>query len=330
MLINDPPLTDTTLKEATLTEQQSISPLISGLVYEKSIMMLVAEAGLGKSVISLNLALQMSCGMFGFGHLVTHKPLLVYYIMFERYAYEIIERIKCMEQNIAWNEKNLVIDDKMKGINVLKDSDIDIVCNRVESYSYKSPDVIMLDPIYACVAGGLSKDEPASQFCRFCNILQARFGSALWLNHHSSRQTYAQDGSKVEKDKNYYGSTWLSALVTGMYEMTQRKDIGCLLTCKKDSHGNLLKEIPLSFDHETYCSFLDEDSTDLSKTERLNKYLNKMYNEHREFVFNDMLKHSGISKKYIYELLKNTPYSASIISTKSTGKQSYYKVIKPF
>lgn len=321
-----PPYNSDTLLNAVESESDKLQMLVENFIPEKSITMLAAPSGCGKSTISMQLACELSCGMFCFQGMPTTRPLKVYYIMFESFAHEFFHRVKSFKSRQPYNPDNLWIDDGMKGANTLNERHVHDIIERIETYCQR-PDIIFIDPIYACVPGGLSKDEPAAMFTRFCNILQGKFQCALWLNHHTSRDIY-QEGKKVDREKSFYGSTWLDALVTGMYEMSIRKDdSGSTLTRKKDRFGCLLKEIPLTYDQFTNLSIISQDYTDGSKHNRIVNFLNKMYAEKKEFTYTDIMHHSGASNIYVKKVCSTI--NIYIESTQNIGKQTYFKTLKP-
>jgi len=324
-----PPFTSINLLEELESEKEPLKFLVESLIPERSITMLVAPPGTGKSTLSIQLACELSSGLLAFRGLKTERILNIYYVMAERFAFEAFDKMRYMKQRIPINHDHLWIDDCMKGADTLKPTHVEYMIKRIEQ-NCPHPDIIFLDPIYSLVPGGLSKDEPSAQFCRFCNVLQSKFSCSLWLNHHTSRETYNKDGDKIEKAKAYYGSTWLDALVSGMYELDPRKDqSGCVLVRKKDNFGVLAKEIPLTFDHDTCISILADEYVTENKKLRILAYLNKCYEQKKETSTHDIMTHTGAGVRYIKNIILDPLFKPKIERKDCIGKQTFYKIVSP-
>lgn len=313
------PLTGEALKQSISDKRTERQPYIEGLLYERSIIMLHSAPGVGKSVITAQLAAHLSNATPAFGFMIIPKPRRVYYVQLERDSEETLDRWHHMQKEITFNFDNLCLDDALKGINLIDTKHIELLISRLDKFK---PEVIIFDPIYAGVAGGLSKDEPASQFCRFIGFIQYRYQCAIWLNHHSHRQQY-HAGKAVEEADSFYGSQWLKALVTGSYEITLT-ETGSILKRKKDSHGNLLSKVVLTFDEETYLSSSSFTQTDLSAPERLLAFLEAKKGIKNFHTFDEISSEIKVSHAHLRRLIMRHPFLTLLIKTKSNGKKTLY------
>lgn len=321
------PLTGEPLKEALKETNPERVSLIEGLLYERSVLMVSADPGVGKSTITAQAIAQMSCGLPVFGCLFVPKPIRCLYLPFERGREEILERLKIMQDLIPMNFDNIAINDSFIGYDVLTTNHADII---IDSCKVFNPDVVILDPIYACVSGGLSTDEKASQFTRFSARLQSEVGCANWLNHHTTKQSYNNKGEAIEKEDPFYGSQWLKAHCTAAYYLKKNIESGTTLINKKDTQGNLLKKIKLEYNQEDYISFMDAKNSAISPEDRIRIFLRTKYKStNKTFNFDELLTCiQPLSPGYLRKLMIQVWFIEVVTKSKSTGRKSLYEVIK--
>lgn len=321
-------LSGTLLKTSLESEEEHRQPIISGLLYENSILMIAADPGAGKSMLTACAMAQASSGLPVFGYLNVPKPVRFYYIPSERGLSEIKERLRVLKEHVPINYDYLVLDEDIIGMDVTKDSDADAIINRIKEQPLP-PDIIILDPIYGFVKGGLSKDEKASEFCRFSTRLQKEFSCAIWMNHHTVKQSYDKEGNAIEKADPFYGSQWLKAHVTASFYMS-RTPKGCKLENKKDSHGNLHELMEFNFDEESNLLVATNiESDDSIRTKVLNFILNRKA-ANLPFTFKEVC---GVAKGVCHRTVRRvlvTPQIADLFfKQKSNGKETVYSFQKP-
>ena len=321
-------LTGQSLKDALNEIHPERKALIEGFLYERSILMMSADPGAGKSTITAQAIAQMSCGLPVFGCLFVPRPIKCYYLSFERGREEILERLKVMQDIIPMDFSNIYINDSFIGYNVLDISHADFIIKAI-NHDCMNPDVVFIDPIYASVAGGLSSDEKASQFCRFSARLQSVIGCSNWLNHHTTKESYASDGAVIEKSDPFYGSQWLKAHCTAAYYL-KRKDGGTTLINKKDSQNNLLKKVVLEYNAEDYISFIDQKNVSIPAIDRLKTFLRTKWKSDDRTFFYDQLEAcmQPLSTARLRELTSHAWFKEAVSITKSVGKKSTYNVQK--
>lgn len=321
-------LTGEPLKQALNEIHIDRKPLIEGFLYERSILMMSADPGAGKSTITAQAIAQMSCAMPVFGCLFVPRPIKCYYISFERGREEILERLKVMQEIIPMDFNNIFINDSFIGYNVLDVAHADFIIKAI-NHDCMNPDVVIIDPIYASVAGGLSTDEKASQFCRFSARLQSIVGCSNWLNHHTVKESYNKDGEPIEKSDPFYGSQWLKAHCTAAYYL-KRKDGGSFLKNKKDSHGNLLDKIVLEYNQEDYMSFIEKGNAEMPALDRLKMFLrSKWKSDQKTFNFEQLLGClQPLSTARLRQLIIHPLFVDHVDTLKVPGQKSLYTVKK--
>ncbi len=304
-------------------------PLIQGFLYEKSVLMISSDPGLGKSVVATCAMAQMSCGVPVFGALEVPKPVNCYYLPLERGKEEVYERLRKMEEVIPINYNNIWVNENFIGCDLTQHS---IALELIETIKYDCPkiQVLFLDPIYQAVAGDLASGQVGSKFSRFSAFIQHELGCSNWLNHHTSRDTYSLYGRKIEKNDPFYGSQWLKAHCTGAYYLKECKDTdGVILMRKKDSHSNLLSNIPLGFDDETYVCDLRGAMADTPVTERLETFLKSCKKSNKKFTFRQLEGCMvGVSTSYLRELIRHPQYTPYLKKHKNIGSSTLYEVLE--
>ena len=238
----------------------SLSPIINRLLYQKTTIMIAADPGLGKSTVAIQLAASLTSATPAFGKLGIIAPHQVYYLSFETTYEDFLEQLAAMGDHVPLDASRIAWDDEAIGFDALKGEAISGLITKIQGW--RIPTVIIIDPIYMAVSGGLSKDEPASAFVRFLNILKRQFGCAILLLHHTHRNKQTPDGKK--ESNPYYGSRWLEAHVDTLYIMEGLpKHTGVVLRCEKDRRKICLPRLTLDY-HKSWmgCTLRESDEDD--------------------------------------------------------------------
>jgi len=289
-----------------------------------------SDAGTGKSVLTACLIAQSSAGLPGFGQLFVPRPLVSYYIPFERGSQEIEERFKHIQNSIPLEYENIHVNERFMGMNVINENHADEIISNIKNDLLQrnhKVDIIWLDPIYSSVAGGLSSDEKASMFTRFSTRLQVEFDCAVWMNHHTVKDSYSSEtGSKIQKEDPFYGSQWLKAHCTGAYFMRRTAtDSGPVMINKKDSHSCLLDRIELVYAPETYTVFMNNNDSYGTVKDRLLMVYRTFKRLNKTVTFRE-IKGSlvGVSDSYLRNLVDTPPYDTAFTKVKSSGSSTLY------
>lgn len=322
MEVKDIPLalTGDPLLEAIKSSKDQRKSIVDGFIYDKTILMVAAPPGAGKSTISTQIAIEMAAGLPVFGGFHTHKPMKVLYCQTERPILEFLERAEIVGRTHPIVKENLVVTDRYKVLNMLKEEHVATII-RCILRDCPNPEVIFFDPIYPMVSGGLSKDEPASAFCKAMSLIQQYTGASLYLNHHTVKPTQDRDGFMIEKDDAFYGSQWLKALVTGSYNVKQTTD-GISLYKKKDSYNCLHKTIKLEYDPSTeLCHTLTEG---LEPQDKYMNFISSRQVDRNEFTFNEVLKETGFSSRHLRSLLGHKEFTNIFDVKKGSKNKNFY------
>jgi len=328
MNINDIPLplTGDALIKALTTAKDARLYVADNLIYEQTITMLASDPGIGKSTITVQMAVELAAGLPVFGVFHVPRPMRVLLSQNERSALETLERIEALSNKLPIVKENLFITDGYQGLNLLVPDQAQLFRECVKR-DCPGADVIFLDPIYCLVAGGLKDDVPASAFTKCMSVLQRETKAALWYNHHTVKASYSSHkGDKIEREDPFYGSQWLKAHVTGSFYM-QSCDNGVKLTCKKDNYRVLPDNIILEYDNESgMCSVEYEH---LPALDKVKTFLRARQLDQKEFSFNEIQKTTQVCTRRLRDLLLHSSIK-EMISVVSTSKRKHlYRVTQP-
>ena len=174
--------------------------------------LIVAQSGVGKSVLAMQMAVCFALGKDLWG-LKPIKPLKVAIIQAENNKLDLVEPLQSICENLALLpehrrllEKNFSVfpNSSQCGKNFAR------LLNRVAKT--KSPDIVIIDPLLSYIGGDISKQETCSAFLR--NIVHPiiqRHQMGLIIMHHT--------GKPKNKDEEQSGDA-LSYAGTGSSELT--------------------------------------------------------------------------------------------------------------
>ena len=321
--------TGSDLRSRILATKESRPPIIEGLVHERSVIMNSSDPGVGKSTINAVIMAQSSIGLPVFGQLFVPKPVVSYYIPFERGSQEIEERFKHIQNSIPIEYDNIYVNEKFMGLNVIESRHAeDIIMNIRNDIKERHIDIIYLDPIYQSIAGGLSNDDKASLFTRFSTRLQVEFNCAIFMSHHTVKDSYSSEtGSKIEKDDPFYGSQWLKAHCTGGFYMKRGpKDAGPVMLCKKDSHSCLLPQINLIYEPENYTVFMQGIDKTIPAKDRLLMVYRTLKSTNKTVTFREIQGcMMGVSDSHLRALIGHPPFNTAFKKLSTNGFNTLYK-----
>ena len=300
-------------------------PLIDGILFKKSAHMIYAPSGAGKSMISLQEAIQGTVEGKVFGEFNVPKPFNTLYLQMERSEDEALERLKTMINHTPFNPDKFVLDTTFQEFNFRIEKHSIAAIDRVKKIvdsTFGIVYLIKIDPIYTMIPGGLKDDEGASYIINFSKFLQMKFGCSVSMVHHTNRGVKnPETGDRHGEDM--FGSGLFTWHCTGIYSMRKTKDGTCLIK-DKSSQSNLEKKIDLVYDGESQLSYVKNSQGKLSKTDLLNNYLKACKVQEKTFTFADMEEISGLSTSYLRGLQGgHLKTKLSIIGKSPTGAILY-------
>lgn len=314
--------------ERALTEvHPERKPLIENFLYEKSALLLYADDGVGKSVLTIQACMSATVAdakMFGEFHVPKARNVL--YFQMERHPDESFERMKHLKLRIPFDNKCFALTAKLQGTNLQdpasKKEAIQKVKDTIKEIGFK-PDIIAFDPIYALVVDGLETANACNSITGFFRVIQIETNCSILATSHTNRGVRDPETNK-RVGKDMYGNRFLSAFFTGSYHVEAKPDgAGAVFKLDKNSQKNLEKKFGTNYDASCYLSWIDSEGK-LSKKDRLDNFLKTCKYSNKEFTFAEMQTISELSdstlRGYLCGYLKD---SIQEFSTAKKGKIIY-------
>lgn len=312
--------------QATTPERK---PLIEGLVYEKSALMLYADDGSGKSVLTLQACMQATVAESKvFDEFHVPRACSVLYFQMERHQDESFERMKHLIDTFPFDPLKFCLSVELQGI------DLQTIKGKIDALKHVLscaselpfiPDIVAFDPIYTMTAGGLETAEACNAITSFFRLVQLSLSCTIIATSHTNRgiRDPEQAGKRVGQDM--YGNRFLSAFFTGSYHIQCKPEgTGTIWKLDKNSQKNLEKKFELIYDASNYRSFFHLDDSKLDKKDKLDMFLKTCKLQNKTFDIDQMMAYSGLSpsklrghlRGYLQEILE-------IVSKSKRGKFLY-------
>lgn len=313
-----PLITGEAITLAMAASKESRKPIAEGFLYEQTINMMCADPGVGKSTISTQVAVELAAGLPVFGVFKVVRPMKIVYAQTERPLIEWMERVELLSAVYPIVKENLFVTDEFQKLDMLNPSHVTIVIDCLKR-DCPDADVIFLDPIYAMISGGLSQDIPASAFTHAMSAIQKATGATLWYNHHTVRAQLNRDGIEVQRHDPSYGSRWLTAHVTGQYQLVTTKE-GTTLHVKKDNYGILPSTVILHYDHEIGLCSIPE--SELPAVERVRNFIKAQGMMKKPFFFNDICDGTKLCTRTVRKIVMHSSIS-EMVKVVSTNRNKH-------
>lgn len=317
------------ISEYLVMEDKESVAIAEEFLYEGDIMMLAADPGTGKSVVALQMVINLTSGTRLFGVLDVPKPRTVCYMQLEGTRSQVKERLNAMRSVNGFNPERMIWD-YVNFINVLDPTSVKKCVNDLKEVQEKI-DVIIFDPIYKTVVGGLAKEEPAKAIIKFTDIIRAEFGAAIVMIHHTHKDRFSnKDGKRIEEDDPFFGSQWLKAHIDTGYHLKRipNSNTRSCLRLTKDRNSRVTHYMPLSFDAETFTLHGEVSKDGLTAYERVLGHLSTVHKFGKKTDFNQIITECSMSRSLLRKIQKKLLERKIIRCDKRDGHKKVWEVIK--
>lgn len=313
-------LTGAQLREELNKENLGQEPLIEELIYKDSITMFYAKSGVGKSVVTANLAASASKGSPVFGFLQCKRPLKIGYCQMEGSRDEQLSRLKMIEaemgevncEMLSWHTPNIIVEDS-KTFQPFYD----------EMDTFQPFDIIIFDPLYAMTVKGLTHEPTCLAIKKFLDSVKYRYHCSIIVNNHTPKDTYANTGEKIKK-KDSFGITWLNANLDGSFYFEQQGDNQLYMELAKSRGGSLLSHLMLKFDIATFTlSTLANDSCTPARI-KVKSALLELWKSNPKPTATEICKKAGISLRHLMRI-KTDEILSDFANISQVGKHLIYE-----
>lgn len=296
-------LTGDDLSLAIQTATTERPPLAEDFLYEGDVLMLVGESGVGKSILTTQLACSLTLGQPVYDFFKVPQPRYVYYLQLEGEPDQAYERMQRMASKVNRNSTLLYWDSRPQGIDLLNPLESQTLLKDIAGWG-KKPDLIVIDPLYQSVFGELARELPSKAIIRFLGAAKTLLKPcAFLLVHHAKKTSYDRAGKPIEEVDPYFGSTWLKAYINTSFLLKagggQYAGDQVMLVCKKSRGADVVRDLILHYDPETDTVSADAPLEEQSGYERVSKYLAKLKSEGKTTNFFEVVKTCQISVRQL-------------------------------
>lgn len=216
-------------------------PLIQGILNEKDFCCIVGAPKAGKSILAQQIAMAVAGGKFFMeDHEVYFNGDVVYY-QAEGCKGEMSQRFVDMEKAVD-TERAHIAHAYKAGLKLNSEKGLAEFTSAIDS-SFFNPVLIVIDPMYMAFQGDLCSQTVTSQICDVIDHLRDRYGCAVVLTHHSSKETFDRHGNVIDRgDGAAYGSTFLKANADSLF-MLRKEMESRVLTCDTQRSGKIIDKL---------------------------------------------------------------------------------------
>jgi len=271
--------------------------IIEHLLYDRDVMCISSKAGVGKSVLTLQM---MCCLTSGTNFLDTYKvyrPCNVLYIQTEGDRAETLERLTAMRKMVPlddsrWAHINL------PGIAINDPKEFQQLVAAVRNLGMPI-DVIIIDPLYTTVKGDMSKNEVSTDWIRNIRWLKAFCDCAVIVNNHEGKDVY-NEGVAIDRGAvSIFGSTFWAAFFNQNYRL-KVYDGHHLLEIGKNRSGKAVDKIAMRMVTDGTLAYIPHDETATVKQIKVETILR----EGRPVGAKELVKLSGLSQATVYRVIR--------------------------
>ena len=309
--------------------------MADGFIADPSITMLYATDGIGKSLIGVQMAMELASGLPVFKTLHIESPQKVIYVVAERSIKEPVKRIKRMfnDPDYAGRIKleNLSITTEFQGRDISNASNFEDLLSvlRRHAENMHGCDMVVFDPLYALVKGDLKEDKAINAVFSFFRAASALLNANIFFFHHENRGQRLE-GAEERTGQDFYGNKFISGLCTAVWHMKRedkRDQFKTALLNEKDTEGALIPKITLIYDPDFNTVQADVSSSTKAKDLSVTAFLYEAKKARRLFTSEQFFAETHISihkvseRRMIAKLVKD----GRIKNTAENGLKGIYQ-----
>ena len=304
--------------------------LIENLLQENDSVMFVGNEKSGKSLLMFQIACSLTTQHPLIDKYNVPTPCRVTYCQLEGELGDSQDRmkrmIKCIDfnpdmfhllflppQELQDHSKMLAFRDTIKKYWLEKDN--------------KTPDVVIIDPIYFAFRGSLSKDDVVREFLGNIRILKDSLNCAVILVHHTHKQRFDYTGDRVEEgDEATFGSKFLKAWADHILLFIHDTKHGTrTLSCTTQRSGKIVRQANLRL-VEPDPLYFEEQSKNANLKDLVIVELLKLPEFKDGISCEDICAQLNISRDFFYKSIKQ-PLADNLLEKIDTVRPVLYRYI---
>jgi len=223
--------------DVILDSREKPIEMIEGFLPVESIMGIVSDPGVGKTLLAMNLAIHLSAGKSWFGHEIK-EPRKVLYLLAEGGFWSLKNRLQMMSQYEISPPKGTFFPIPVRPYDLLNSDDILLFTNLIDEYD---PDVIIIDTFIKCHTVD-ENDNGAMQ--RVLDIVRSAItgkGRSAIICHHLSKSGQLRGATSIEGE--------LDTMIK--LEPVKKQNHGIKVKFGKIRHGENIRSMNLLLNPET-------------------------------------------------------------------------------
>lgn len=215
-------------------KSESTTPIIQDMLHEKDHCIIVGREKVGKSILTLQMAMCIASGEDFLDTYEVPTPLPILYVQTEGKVAETADRIRRMGNAIAPKPENFgfcfepsITLDTEGGYNHI----ITAVNNSIQMGNIRPPRVIFIDPVYSAISGDFNDNECVKHFVNNLKRLGDKFAAAIVMVHHQHKTKTDDKGRPL---REYGGDS-----ATGSAVFSYHVDMGYTFSTTSDKVRHL-------------------------------------------------------------------------------------------
>lgn len=296
--------------------------LISNFLRERDAIFITAPAGIGKSILCLQMIAALTSGTSFLGDFRVARACNVLYVQTEGDRVETIERIRAMEEGVVFNHSKWV-HININGLALNTDEGFVEFREmlRAPNIDY---DVIIIDPLYTTLKGSINSDEVATDWIRNMRKLSKDYNCAFVIMHHDSIKSFVVNGVQMAKPtKDLMGTSVWSWFTSYNFKLYKRGDIH-ILERGKERGRDIIDVIPLKMMEPSPLMYvIAEDNF----TECEGRVVDMLRGAGSSVYARDIIQSTEISKAQVYRILTKL-HGMGIISKEGNKHNTKFSYIK--
>jgi RecA-family ATPase len=233
-------------KDILLRDETKSQPLIQGILFENDYIMIAAKKKSYKSILTMQMACNLSSGTKLLDTFKVPKPQMVWYFATEGKDEDIKDRFIRMSQYVKINTENILLICS-PGFRFNSRFGTEYIKYLCEKYKDKLPKVIIIDALYMALKGSIKDDEDVNDFTTQVRVFAEHCNAAVIIVHHTKKSTIYEGRVVDLGDEEVYGSAFLLASVDHCFLMEKLPgdDKRAVLRCDTQRSGNIVEEIEI-------------------------------------------------------------------------------------